>query len=112
MLQQGDGGGERRHHQQGEEHHRQPLAEGQLLEHRRHGHEGEARTRGGIDAGRRQYREDHQARQHRDDARQQHHPEAGAADPLAGGQVGTVGGVDAKADGEGEEGQPHGVQHT
>ncbi len=48
VLQQGDGRGERRHHQQGEEDHRQPLAEGQLLEHRRHGHEGEARARGGI----------------------------------------------------------------
>ncbi len=112
MLQQGDGRGERGKDQQGEEDHLKHLTEGQQLKYRRHGHKGETGTGGRVDTGRGQHREDHQPRQYCHHAGQQHHPEAGATNPFAGRQIGAVGGVNAQTDGEGEEGQPHGIEHA
>ena len=85
--------GERRHQQQQEEDHGQHLAERQVMEHRRHGHEGEPRPGGRVNPRGRQHREDHQ---HRDQARQGHHPDPGAQRTVAIGQIGAIGGVDPR----------------
>ncbi|MNU74871.1 hypothetical protein D3C71_643840 [compost metagenome] len=83
-----------------------------MAEHRWHGHEGETRAGCGVYAGGSQRREDHQPRQHRDKARQGHYPDPGAQHPFAIGQIGAIGGVYPEANGEGEEGQPQGIQHA
>ena len=104
----GTGGGDGGEH---EEQHHEQVAERNAGKHRRYGDEQQGGTGCGLKAEGEYRREDGDAGQHGDEQIGAHHPEGGQRDILIIPKVAAIGHHAAHADGEFEEGEPHGGQH-